>query len=446
MWIKIITEHEEEKIVYLPPENGENQNFEVTVSFGKKSEKAQVKFDMSLEAEGGSNFEEPLIIKLSEKLVSDLRINPSVTYQMKKKGRNLIIGPTIGLLLGPHDYIYSPNHMKKYSDRFGIYEKIGGLIYAFSPKTIDWQNGEVYGLYYDNSKKQWRFGIFPVPSAIYRRDFHSKKSDIRRLINVTNGRMFNSWRFGKFYLYKHVKKHKALAKHVPATELCSSYNQAKKFIDDNRDVILKPIYLSRGRGICIINKENDGYRVFDYRNSGNKEFLLDNDAALKDFFDKNNNLFDKYLIQKHLVLAKIEGAAYDIRLVMQKDKTSRWKCSGIECRVAAQESLITNISRGGYALTLDKALEKSFSTEKFNLEKIKNEIDDLCLKLCESLDSIGHHFAEFGVDIALDESGNSWIIEVNVFPSFKGFKVMDYDTYLAIRHTPILYAAHLAGF
>ena len=108
--------------------------------------------------------------------------------------------------------------------------------------------------------------------------------------------------------------------------------------------------------------------------------------------------------------------------------------------------MITNISRGGYALTLDEALNRSFSLEEEKLKKMKDSIYQICLNLCKSLDRLNHHFGEFGIDIALDVNGKPWIIEVNVFPSFKGFKKMDYDTYLGIRYTPMLYAAHLAGF
>lgn len=446
MWIKIIAIPADEKVVYIPAGLAKSMISDMIISFGKMNMRASVKVDNELEDEGGKEFNNPLQIKLTSGLISELRIYPSLHYQMKIKNRTIVLGPTIGLLLGPHDYVYTPNHMNKYSDRFGIYDRVGGLIYAFSPKTIDWDNNEVYGLYYDYTNEKWRFGVFPIPTVIYRRDFHSDPKDIKRLINLTNGKMFNSWRFGKLYLYKHVRKHSKLSKHVPMTEMCKNYKQVQKFIDDQKDVILKPIYLSRGRGICIINKVEDGYKVFDYRDGNIVEFKLENNDALENFFNNNEDLFNKYLIQKQLALAKIEGAPYDIRIVMQKDSTANWKCSGIECRVAAQKSLITNISRGGYALTLDEALKRSFPSDEFDLERIKKKILSLSQSLCESLSSIGHHFAEFGVDIAVDESGDCWIIEVNVFPSFKGFKVMDYDTYLAIRYTPILYASHLAGF
>lgn len=446
MWINIEVVPSKKEFIVLPQGLNLKLEDEVRIVFGRGSSKAEVKISKELGNTGGEDYDNPIQIMLSSKLVEKLKIQEQITYQVKFSRNKAVIGPTIGLLLGVHDYLYSPEHMTKYSDRFGIYKEVGGLIYAFSEKAIDWETSTIYGLYYNVSNKKWEYGKFPIPSVIYRRDFHSNRETIKRLMEATNGKMFNSWRFGKYYLYKHVKKNKRLIKYLPSTEVTVDYKQVKRFIDVEEDIILKPIYLSRGRGICIIHKEDDVYKVADYRDSNVKEFEIDNENALEKFFEENKEFFDKYLIQKHLCLARIDGAPYDIRVVMQKLKPDEWKCSGIECRVAAQESLITNISRGGYALTLDEALERSFPVSKERRLNIKEEIDTVCHMLCESLDSLKHHFAEFGIDIALDDKGNAWIIEANVFPSFKGFKVMNYDTYLGIRHTPILYAAHLAGF
>ena len=65
---------------------------------------------------------------------------------------------------------------------------------------------------------------------------------------------------------------------------------------------------------------------------------------------------------------------------------------------------------------------------------------------CLYMDTFGEHFAEFGLDIAIDTDKRLWLIEANVFPSFKGFKKMDLETYLSIRYTPLLYAASLTQF
>jgi glutathione synthase/RimK-type ligase-like ATP-grasp enzyme len=446
MWVYIDIVEVKDAIIFLPRNMYEEFNDEVKVRFGKKHAFALLMFDKKLQIEGGESFEHPMHIKVSDKLASKLCLQGEITYQIKYRSSRITIGPAIGLLLGGHNYIYSPRHMEKYSDRFGVYGKVGGLVYAFSHKSIDWKNKEVYGLFYNYSKSKWQYGKFPFPSVIYRRDFHTDSDTERRLTEFTKGRMFNSWRFSKFHLYQYVKRNKGLAKYLPETELSKKYEQVLRFIEKHKDVILKPINLSRGRGICIISSTGSGYRIYDYRSKEAKEIELQDSTTLKSFFEANPQFFSDYLIQRYLKLAKVDGAAFDIRVVMQKDTSSDWKCTGIECRVAGKESLLTNISRGGYALTLDEALSKAFPDAESNRERIKTRIHTLCHKLCINLEGIHHHFAELGMDIAADEKGRLWIIEVNVFPSFKGFKVMDYDTYLGIRYTPMLYAAQLAGF
>lgn len=446
MWVKFEVLTESDKIIYLPRKIAVSIGNELTIFFGKKSTVVSVISDASLQINEDNSFENPLKLRITSKLAYILNLPTSLTYQIKYNSHSMLIGPTIGLLLGEHNYLYCPSHMEKYSDRFGIYNKIGGLIYAFSHQAIDWENKEVYGLYYDNSVSKWQYGKFPLPSVIYRRDFHTDYRTEKRLLNAVGGKMFNSCRFSKFYLYKHAKQDRELSLHLPDTELTHNYEQIKAFIDLYDSIILKPTLLSRGRGICIISKDNTSYKVFDYRNRDIVETQLNSEEELKNFFETNKDFFNQYLIQQHLKLAKVNGGAFDIRVVMQKEKINEWKCTGIECRVAGEKILLTNISRGGYALTLDNALDGAFPNELEKQNTIKENLNALCLKLCKSLESTGHHFAEFGMDIAVDENGSLWIIEVNVFPSFKGFKIMDYETYLEIRQTPIIYASHLAGF
>jgi len=198
--------------------------------------------------------------------------------------------------------------------------------------------------------------------------------------------------------------------------------------------------LSRGRGLCIIEKSDCAYKIIDYRFKQPVITMLDNAETLKLFFDENKMFFNNYLIQKYLPLAKIGDSIFDIRVVMQKQKANVWGCTGIECRVSKENGYITNISRGGRALTLEESLKQSFGDD---YEMIPKQIDDYCQKFCEYMDTMGKNFAEFGIDIAVDIDKNLWLIEANVFPSFKGFKYLDAETYLKIRYTPLLYALSL---
>ena len=129
---------------------------------------------------------------------------------------------------------------------------------------------------------------------------------------------------------------------------------------------------------------------------------------------------------------------------MQKYQKGNWKCSGIECRVAGENEDLTNIARGGQAMSLDEAIIKSNLTIPFTT--IHSRILKVCQNFCMLMDQKQEHYAEFGLDIALDQEGYPWILEANIYPSFKGFKKMDYNTYLKIRFQPLYYAVNIQGF
>lgn len=441
MWAKIETKPSDKEIIYLPKAFETKKNT-LTINFGGLSVATSVEYTDEIDYIEESSFEKPQNVIISCKLKDKLFIPLPLIYQIKISNSSIDIGPVIGLLLGTHTHRYSPKHMKKYSDRMGIYHKTGGLIFAFSPKSINWKKNTAYGLFYNNSNSEWQYGCFPLPEVIYRRDFHSDPLLIKRLMNFTKGRLFNSYRFTKYELYDYVSLNDELKKQLPATELVQNFEHIRKFMISHPKSILKPVDLSRGRGICVIERIDNFYKVSDYRYKSPVISQLNDKESFEKFFSLNENLFKNYIIQQYLPLARIGNSLFDVRVVMQKNNQNEWQNTGIECRVS-NDCHLTNISRGGYALTLEEALHQSF---KEDYEYIPQQVNEFCQKFCRYMDESGEHYAELGIDIAVDTSKNIWLIEANVFPSFKGFKKIDWQTYLAIRYTSMLYALSLTRF
>lgn len=443
MWVKFVTMSAAGDAIFLPCSWAKKLKADPMVRFGSCDPiHAKLIFTYEIEARHGLSYERPLTIGLSQDLINKLCLPVSQIYQMKMTETEIAIGPVIGLLLGVHAHRYNPIHMQKYSDRMGIYNQIGGLIYAFSPKAINWGKRQAFGLFYNIIAAKWEYGCFPLPEVIYRRDFHSNPRYIKALTEITDGRLFNSHRFTKMDLYKYLNEYDDMIKYLPPTELSSDFAQVSKFIDRYNKVILKPLDLSRGRGICIIEKTGSSYTITDYRDKFSSALIIETISELEVFFSQNQTFFNKYLIQRYIKLASIDSAIFDVRVVMHKHNDKSWGCTGIECRVT-KNSHLTNISRGGYALTLEDALKSAFADGH---EQISDHIHRFCIEVCKKLDLMGHHFGEFGLDIAVDENKSVWLIEANVFPSFKGFKRTDMDTYYAIRHMPLLYALSLTAF
>jgi glutathione synthase/RimK-type ligase-like ATP-grasp enzyme len=442
MWTKIQVVHGNQKIIYLPASFAMNNGLTTEIQLGGRSTEADIEYREDFEWVAANSFENPGKIMLTDKLKDELLLAESLVYQVQITASRIDFGPVIGLLLGNATQRYHPAHMMKYSDRFGIYPQIGGLIYAFSPGFINWEEDCAFGLYYNPDAAAWEYGNFPLPEVIYRRDFHTDPEVIQRLDRYTKGRLFNSYRFTKVELFDFVRQDAGLRNYLPPTEYLTGFEQLMQFLNLYRKVILKPVHLSRGRGICVIEKTDSKYKVMDFRCKAPVAYELYDDQLLEHFFQVFREFFANYLIQKYIALAEIDNSPFDIRAVMHKRPDRKWVCSGIECRVS-HNGYLTNISKGGHALPLDLALQQASMSDAAVLTE---EIDRLCRNFCTYMDTSGEHYAEFGLDIAIDAEHRLWLIEANVFPSFKGFKQIDLDTYLSIRYHPMLYASSLTHF
>lgn len=457
-----------ENVIFVSQKIADQLGNSVLICFGCLSAKAQVKikdsvFEHDRNSEKGflsetcpepilSNYEnnqdnieentEEIII--SSKLKEYLLIKERLTYQIRLFHSRIIIGPVIGLLLRNDSRNNNAGFIKNNKKRFSYYKNIGGLFCVFSPMNINFKSKTAKGYYYNFNKSKWATGEFPLPEVIYRRHFSTNNEIIRKLKKLTHNKIFNSYRFNKFELYKYLIEDPVLSKHVPVTEVCSSIPQIEDFLKKHKNIILKPIDLSRGRGICIIHSIDTHFRVYDYRKKKVHITKLPSHKALSLFLNRNKSFLSKYIMQELIPLARINNNPYDIRVVMHKTPAGIWENLGIECRVS-RGSLITNISRGGYALKLKDAIAKSFG--KKETKKIRKKINDLCRRICVLIEkSTGEHYAEFGMDIGIDTKKKLWIIEVNVRPSYDGFKDIDINLYNLIRRNPLLYAVSLTEF
>jgi glutathione synthase/RimK-type ligase-like ATP-grasp enzyme len=447
LWIKLKEYQDEEVCLKLPmlPSNLITSN-QIAIQFGIKEQTCKIDIierDTDLKQ---NSFTNPAEVLISSSLLKKMHIPMDLIYQLKLSNDKAIIGPSIGLLLGEKNQLYNPTYMEKYSDRFREYKKFGGLVIAFSTRSIDWDEKIAYGMLYDPTQNKWRYDSAPIPAALYRRNFHQNLDRINQLIEMTNKNLFNSHYFKKSDLIL-LKDEKEIRNHVPATHLLKKMDDLIEFIQDKERIMLKPVSLSRGRGIFTLEKNQkpaEGYILYEHQNEFLLRHLISDNKALEEMLIKLNLLNKQYLYQTYIPLLKINNRPLDVRVVMQKYDIKSWKCSGIECRVAGENEVLTNISRGGEAMTLEDVVIGSGIDQSY--DKIYKSIINLCQKFCNLIDSKDEHYAEFGLDIGLDQEGYPWIIEANIFPSFKGFKEMDYEMYLKIRYQPIFYAVHLQGF
>lgn len=414
---------------------------EVGLCFGQRSCQAAAAL---AEGQSGLSYYTPARLGVTADILGTLAIEPALTYQLRYSEGQLWLGPVIGLLLGEQRYYYHERFMREFTDGLAAYDQFGGLVVAFKSCGIDWTQGLVYGLYYFPPTQGWHYGIAPLPQVVFRRAFKKTESTARELSGVTDGLVFNSYRLDKWQLYEKLRQYPSLSGYLPFTARLNSVDTVLALLAAYQGVILKPAGLSRGRGICILRLAA-GNRVFVHNYDGREAVLELELGGLPGYLTKCRFAERDYIVQQLLSLAAINGSPWDIRIVMQKDELLCWRCHGIECRLAGANNLVTNISRGGQALFINQAAKLAFGS-RVHPGKMKAEVIALAQEFCRVMDQSGEHYAEFGLDIAVDTERRYWLIEANVRPSFNGFKRLSMANYQLICQTPFLYAAALAGF
>lgn len=130
-----------------------------------------------------------------------------------------------------------------------------------------------------------------------------------------------------------------------------------------------------------------------------------------------------FILQKGITLAKSNGKPFDIRVMVQKTKTSDWKATALFCKVGRSNKVTTNYNQGGSVQFIDPTLIGA-GFDDASRAAVKAELRQLGLSVASIFSKRSTHFKELGLDVAIDTSGRLWILEVNTRPQFYPLKHM----------------------
>ncbi|QGU95878.1 hypothetical protein GOM49_12955 [Clostridium bovifaecis] len=320
-------------------------------------------------------------------------------------------------------------------------------MYIFSTEDIDFGSKTVKGLYFNpkmiNESDAWKEGIFPLSNAIYRRVGLSTK-EMSKLRQFTNNGLFNSRYFDKLEFWNLVHDKNLVNEHVPKTKFISSLNEVEDMFLEFNSLYLKPTDDSMAGGLIKVEKIKDCYYT--------KKPFDDNSAIFKSKDELNKFIQDiistrKYLVQQSIKSLQIDNRPADFRVIMQKDNTLKWRCTGIICRIGKENGICSNFRSYGYAVTFEELFEKLKLLNQKEIFKKRQELVNVCMKFCKILDSTDDNYGDLGIDAIIDEDLKIWIIEINKRQDHRiPLSIKDEQMYLATKNTPIKYAVGLSGF
>ncbi|MCY0901069.1 MAG: YheC/YheD family protein [Firmicutes bacterium] len=237
---------------------------------------------------------------------------------------------------------------------------------------------------------------------------------------------------GKWLLYKWFYRSPSFRAHLPDTRLYSDAN-LRDMLQRHQSVYVKPVAGSRGSLVTKVTRR-DG-QSFTVHTENRAPLTVDGFASLHEHL-KRHRAGRQFIVQRDVRLATIAGRPFDIRVMMQKDASRRWQCTGICAKVAGPHSAVTNIARSrGRVLSLSDALKQSLGYGKTRCAEIESTLRELGYKTCARLEEY-QPYSEIGVDLGVSDDGQVWILEQNTGPSHALFAhLQDKQAWHLIRQT-----------
>jgi glutathione synthase/RimK-type ligase-like ATP-grasp enzyme len=406
--------------------------------------------------------EPALSYRISASLLNNLGLNSKKSLHLRYDHEHgmLQFGPIIGILTEylPNQPEYEPKSLQAELIFLSMTGRsIPGMVYLFTPGSINWSNKTVRGSNYRLASDAagggyWTSSVYPLPDVVYDR-VSTRRGETQSGMVKTKRKLkslpyliyFNPSFLNKWRVHRLLQNNEELLPYLPETKLLSREN-LNEMLEKYPVLYLKPCNGSLGKGIIKVNRvaaPKIKYTVYNrYRHSNTS---ADVNALMKATVRHRKR--KSYLVQQGLSLAKYHDCAFDIRIIYQKNGMGEWKITKKFVRVAPPGSSVSNLSRGGMVETCRKVFPSLFNKNQDLIDEKNQEIKQLCQIVAQTLESQSEStYGELGLDIGIDRNHKLWIIEVNSKPRKTTESHISQHLVRSSFRRPLEYAVHLAGY
>ncbi|MFD2671439.1 YheC/YheD family endospore coat-associated protein [Marinicrinis sediminis] len=367
-------------------------------------------------------------ITLSASLAQTLGLHQGMTICGKylPASRTLRLGPLVAVMMSR---TYSSAEQRPFASNTAFCEELteamrmmGGIIYFITPRDIDSKKSTLQGRYFQHG---WKQGSFPLPDVVYNRLTSRKYENLAKVQQFMNeikqqpGRfLFNERYLDKTDVFAALNQDPAIRKYLPESHLYQNYDMLKRMLQRHATVFIKPISGSLGKGILRIDRQAGGTYVC--QSAGLSRTRRSHFTSLKKCYQSLSGKLSsrKYQIQQGVTLIQASGRPIDFRAVVQKNQAGKWSVTSIVARISGNDSIVSNLARGGTLSRVKEALLKSNLSAALSKEKMRARLQRASVDIAAALEKqLSEHYAEFGIDLAMEPSGRVWLIEVNTKPS-----------------------------
>lgn len=386
----------------------------IKLSFGSASK------DVFIGKATGKSTKKILIVASSTALTLTLPSNIKLCMNYSPSRRTLKIGPLIGVLLNRPFLNPSVGLNSFCRELASACLKSGGFCYFFNKSKLSGSLQAIDGWYYHRG---WKHRSMPIPDVIYNRIGNRKEENsnsVQHFIHDVKSRyhcvVFNEKFLNKNEVFEALQQDPASAPMLPESYPVKNTATIKAMLARHDTVFVKPVTGSLGRGIIRITKQRNGYQCHINQINIVSRSSYSTFSALASALSKRLSK-QRFQVQQGLRLIAVHGRPVDFRVLVQRNGKGEWSVTSAVSRVAANHTFVSNLARGGSISRIENAIVNSNLATPYR-SKMREKLQFSAIQIAKGIETyIPSHFAELGIDLAIDTQGAIWLLEVNSKPS-----------------------------
>ncbi|WP_440118300.1 YheC/YheD family endospore coat-associated protein [Paenibacillus sp. QZ-Y1] len=324
--------------------------------------------------------------------------------------------------------------------------KRGLDIYVFTPADVHPGGKRIEAMVF-HSEKGWSREWRSFPDMIFDRCRIQRNRRFQQLLAFRekyghllflNRPLRNKWTIHQTLLAK-----SAFREHLPDTVLFQSLSDVNRMLKGSSLIYLKPINGTGGRGILRIERRNnEADTVLVQGRDQKRRIITPRKVHLSRLGSllQHWNMKDKYLVQKGIQLQLPNGRVHDYRMLVQKNGEGQWEITGCAGRMGAEKSVTSNLHGGGQAVAMQRLMKQWITDEDLRAE-INATAEKFGMDVASFLEDTYGDLCELALDLAIDKSGQIYLLEVNPKPAREVFaRIGDQEMYSKAITQPLDYA------
>ena len=185
-----------------------------------------------------------------------------------------------------------------------------------------------------------------------------------------------------------------------------------------RMIYLKPDRGSGGTGVIRVKRTGDTECIVSWGHHSLRCYLSELPLVLRRAMIRGH----RYVIQRGVRLATVNGKPFDLRIVWVKPG-EKWQLTWMSAKIAPRKNAtVTNVAKGGTDARIMPTLRRmqppvDAEAMRLQLKRVSGRIVSV----------LGTRFPVriLGLDMAIDKERHIWFIEANTNPNFHGLRRID---------------------